>query len=336
MKRTLLFCIPIISAFLTSCSGTYTHKIDFSPYEPIRVAVLPFRQLDAEGKLIEEKGDLLIDDVPLISSEAYDSPVALARQLMLAELKKTSLDIISPALVDIDLPHRNLAYPNGKFNLERIFEVPANTYCEDFLDCDAVLFGTIKRWDRDYYGIQSNNEIEIEIKIISAKSDKVLFEATAKDSESRGLTKGPTGYSSLILEPLKGLDSNLVEDLARRMISTMLEPLKVKNKKSVNDTPPPAIFAVSHDAVNGEVSRKKPLLVVAYASKDAQASFSIGNYLRRLPMIEHSPGHYIGEYWPLEEEKFEKQTLYVNVKDTKGRETRLEVDSGPVSLTAKK
>jgi len=336
MKRIILLCIPLLCATLTSCSGTYTHKIDFSPYEPLRVAVLPFRQLDSEGKVIEEKGDLLIDDVPLISSEVYDSPVATTRQLVLAELKKTSLDIISPSLIDIDLPHRNLAYPNGKFNLERIFEVPAKTYCEDFLDCDAVLFGTIKKWDRDYYGVQSNSEIEIEIKIVSAKSEKILFQATANDSEGRGLTKGPTGYSSLILEPLKGLDSNFVEDLARRIISTMLEPLKVKNKKIENDTPPPAIFAVSHDAVDGAVSRIKPLLVVAYASKDLQASFSIGTYLRKLPMIEHSPGHYIGEYWPLEEEKFENQTLFVNVKDTKGRETRLEVDSGPVSLTAKK
>ncbi len=252
--------------------------------------------------------------------------------MVLAELKKTPLDVISPVLIDIDLPHRNLANPDGTFNLERIFEVPAKTYCEDFLDCDAVLFGTVRKWDRDYYGIQSNNEIEIDLKLVSAKSGKVLFFTTAKDSESRGLSKGPTGYSSIILEPLKGLDSGLVEDLARRIISTMLSPLKVKSLAKDDGTPPPAIFAVSHDADGGQISKSKPLIVLALANPKNSANFSIGKYLRNIPMLEQAPGHYIGEYWPLEGENFENQLVVVSVRDEKGRETKMDVDSGVVSL----
>jgi hypothetical protein len=326
------FLILFLIANLTACSSQYKHVLEFSPYEPLRIAVLPFRQIDSEGKLVEDKGELLVDEVPLVSSEVKDSPVALTRQLVLAELKKTPLDVISPALIDIDLPHRNLAHADGKFNLERIFEVPAKTYCEDFLDCDAVLFGTIRKWDRDYYGVQSNNEIEIELKLVSAKSEKTLFFSSAKDSESRGLTKGPTGYSSIILEPLKGLDSNLVEDLARRIISQMLAPLKVKAKSGNDTIPPPAIFAVSHDANEGLIQKGKPLTVLALANKGHTASFSIGTYLRKVPMLEQTPGHYIGEYWPLEGEKFQNQAIFVNMKDAQGRETKLEVDSGAISL----
>ena len=100
-----------------ACSGQYKHILDFSPYEPLRIAVLPFRQVDEDGKLVEKKGALLIDEVPLVSSEVKDSPVALTRQLVLAELKKTPLDVISPSLIDIDLPHRNLANPDGTFRL---------------------------------------------------------------------------------------------------------------------------------------------------------------------------------------------------------------------------
>ncbi|HMO18840.1 MAG TPA: hypothetical protein PKA63_12170 [Oligoflexia bacterium] len=331
MKKLTLF-IQFLLASFASCTGHYNHVLEYSPYEPLRIAVLPFRQVNSEGKLMEEDGELLVDELPLISSEVKDSPVALARQLVLAELKKTPLDVISSSLIDIELPHRNLAYSDGKFNLERIFEVPAKTYCENFLDCDAVLFGTIRKWDRDYYGIQSVNEIEIELKLVSARSDKILFHSRAKDSESRGLTKGPTGYSSLVLEPIKGLDSVLVEDLARRIISQMLSPLKVKPKSGLDTTPPPAIFAVSHDAIDGKLQKDRPLIVLALADAGNTANFTIGNYLRKIPMLEQTPGHYFGEYWPLDGEKFENQTVFVSIKDEQGRETRLEVDRGPVSL----
>ncbi len=332
MKKSFNFLITLLLLCINACSGQYKHILEFSPKEPLRIAVLPFRQVDAEGNLIEDKGDLLVDEVVLISSEVQDSPVALARKLTLAELKKTPLDVISTSLIDIDLPHRNLAHPDGTFDLKRIFEVPAKTYCEDFLDCDAVLFGTIRRWDRDYYGIESNNEIEIELKLVSAKSGKTLFFTSAKDSESRGLSKGPTGYSSLILEPLKALDSELVEDLARRIISTMLKPLKPKISIKEDSTPPPAIFAVSHDAENGKLYKEKPLIVLALASPNNIASFSIGKYLKDIPMIEQSKGHYIGEYWPLEGASFEGETIEVSLKDINGRETMINVDSGLVSF----
>ncbi len=331
MKNIQLLILFTLIPFV-SCSGTFKHTLDFSPNEPLRVAVLPFKHIDSDGKIIEDDGSLLVDNVSLISSEVKNSPVALSRKIVLAELKKTSLDIISPVLIDIDLPHRNLAFPDGKFNLEKIFSVPAKTYCEDFLDCDAVLFGTVKKWDRSYYGLQSNNEVEIELSLISAKTNKILFQATANDSEGHGLSKGPTGYASVILEPLKGLDSELIEDLARRTIAKMLEPLRSKESKTKDTTPPPAIFAVSHDAINGEIIKGSPLTVLAFADSDKTASFTIGNYVRNVPMIETKAGHYIGEFWPLPEEKFEAQSITITLKDSNNRITKLVVDSGPVSL----
>lgn len=335
IKRICIIGLLFSCIQFVACSGSYKHSLEYSPYEPIRVAVLPFRQIDVDGKILEEKGSLLVDEVPIISSEVADSPVSLSRKLVLAELKKTRAELVSPSLIDIDLPHRNLAYPDGRFDLERIFQIPAKTYCTDFLDCDAVLFGTVKKWDRNYYGIQSQTEIEIELKLVSAKSEKVLFFASASDSDSRGLTKGPTGYSSLILEPLRGLDSELVEDLARRTISMMLEPLKVKIKTKGEGEEPPAIFAASHDAVNGMIAKQKPLIVLAFATPNGTASFSIGNYQKSIPMFENSPGHYIGEFWPLDSQQFEKQPVIMSIKGTNGRVTSLEIDNGFVSLGEK-
>lgn len=333
LKLVVLKILLVLSVQgVVSCSGTYKHRMEFSPQEPLRIAVLPFRQIDANGQLIEEKGEILIDNIPVIYSERLESPAAVVRQMVMAELKKTSLDTVSPMLIDLDLPHRGMAYADGRFDLEKIFSVPARTFCREFLDCDAVLFGTIKKWDRDYYGIQSNNEVEIELKLVSAVSGKVLFKSSGEDSESRGFTKGPTGYSSLILEPLKGLDNELIEDLAQRIVSKIVEPLKVKKKVVDYTEPPPAIYAVSHDARDGLITPGSSLSVLMYGSEGAKAIFSIGNYLRHVPMEEVSPGHYVGEYWPLAEEHFDNQTIMVHLQDVDGRRSKLEVDAGAVTL----
>lgn len=329
-------CFNLLAMFgmlvLVSCSGTFQHKLDFSIDEPLRVAVLPFKQIDVHGNIVQDDGGLLIDSIPLLSRKVTNSPINLTRKLVLVELKKTSLDVISPSLIDIELPHRNLVYPDGKLNIEKIFSVPAKTYCEDFLDCDAVLFGTIKKWNRDYYGIQSNDEIEIELTLISAKTNKILFQSKASDSEGHGLSKGPTGYASILLEPIKGLDSELIEDLARRTISKMLEPLKTKNSTTKLDSPPPSILAASHDAVDGMILKNNSLTVLVLGDKDNSASFSIGNYLSDIPMIETAPGQYVGEFWPLPEEKFEAQTITISLKDSKKRVTKLVLNSNAVTL----
>ena len=334
MKRKFIWLFSAI-VFLgnVSCSATFNHKLNYNPKESIRVAVLPFAQVDESGAFIENEGTLAVDEIPIIFSETKGSPEALSRKLVYAELSRTSIDVVSPFFVDIDLPHRGFAHADGRFDHKKIFATHPSVYCKQFLDCDAVLFGTIHKWDRSYYGVESSNEIDIELKLVAADSGKVLYQARASDSEGRGLTKGPTGYSSLVIEPIRGLDSDLIEGLARRTISTMLRPLRSKGINPEDKTSPPAVYAASHDADSGVINEGSAFLVVAFASSGMNASFSIGEYVRGVPMFETSPGHYAGEYWLLPGQSFSTQTVKVTLIDSLGRSSSLEVDSGSVSAS---
>ena len=94
---------------LSACAGKYKHSLEFNPQEPIRVAVMPFAQIDEQGSIIEPEGTIAVDGVPLVSPEPKDAPTVLVRKLVQTELGNTSLDVISPFLVEVDLPHHGFA-----------------------------------------------------------------------------------------------------------------------------------------------------------------------------------------------------------------------------------
>ena len=317
---------------LCACEGTYTHQLNFNPSEPLRVAVLPFTAVDAQGKPHELEGRLLVDNISLVSSEVNDSPTLILRKLTLAELERSGLDVLAAALIDIDLPHHGFGRADGTLDLEKLYHASPQDLCKNFLTCDAVLYGNVRKWDRTYLGLQSINTVALDLKIVSARDGKVLFETSAEDSDSRGLTKGPTGISSLVLEPIKGLDSDIIAGLARNLVAKMLEPLDVSKRPEYLASAPPAVMAVSHDAPVGGLSRKNPLVVVMFGTPGSQASFSIGATIKNIPMVERSPGHYYGEYIPLASDKLSSATVKVSLADKFGRTTEQEVARNPVSL----
>ncbi len=322
----------IVPFFIAGCAGTYQQKVDFNPTEPLRVAVMPFVTIDKVGKATNEESRLLLDNLSLVSSKQEETPSRIVRRHVLAELPNTGLDIVSSALIDIDLPHRGFGKADGTLDVDRVLAVAPGEICVKFLDCDAVLYGKIVRWDRSYYGIQSVNTVGIDLKLVSARDGKVLFQGNAEDSESRGITKGPTGISSLVLEPIKGLDSEIIVDLSRSVVQKLLEPLNLKKRPEYLESGPPAIFATSHDAPSGILNREHPLVVVAMGSGGQNASFAIGDAVTAVPMFERSAGHYYGEYISLPGEKFSAQPVKVILGDKYGRKTEQTLSSPSVSL----
>ena len=327
-----LLIVAMISS-LTACQGTYTHQLNFNPSEPLRVAVLPYSAVDSQGKPHELESRLLVDNVSLISSEVTESPTQILRKLTLAELERSGLDVLAAALIDIDLPHHGFGKDDGSLDLEKLYRTSPQDLCTHFLTCDAVMYGNVRKWDRTYLGLQSINTVALDLKLVSARDGKVLFETSAEDSESRGLTKGPTGISSLVLEPIKGLDSDIIAGLARNLVAQMLVPLDVKKRPEYLASAPPAVLAVSHDAPSsGTLSRKQPMVVVMFGTPGSQASFSIGTSVQNIPMVERSPGHYYGEYLPLVSDKFTAAEVKVFLADKFGRTTQQSVARTAVSL----
>ena len=332
IKKFIIYLLTLnVLTLLTACSGTYKTKLDFNPGEPLRIAVLPFVVKDSEGKIVNEEGRLLVDNLSLISSAVEETPAQTVRKQTTAELKKTSLDLVSGTLIDIDLPHHGYARADGTLDLERVWLTPPSQLCSSFLSCDAILYGTVTRWDRSYYGLESVNTVGIEIKIVSAKNGAILFSSEARDSESRGISKIPTGISSIFLEPIKGLDSDIITNLSSTVVKKMLQPLIVANRPHYVDSSPPAIYASSHDGANRKISEQQPLVIVLFGSEGAQASFSIGNVIESVPMLERSPGHFYGEYLPIKTDSFKDQEVTVTLQDAVGRKSTSKTPGGLVS-----
>lgn len=322
-----------LSLLLTiGCAGSYKQALDFNPGEPLRVAVLPFVTVDDKGQVTTDEGRLLIDNVGLLSTKQEETPPQIVRRLVLGELGKTSLDIVAPPLIDLDLPHHGFALPDGKLDMKKVLATSPKELCEKFLNCDAVLYGRIVKWDRSYYAVQSVSTVGVDLKLVSARDGKTLYSAVAEDSDSRGLTKGPTGFSDIVIEPIRGLDSDIIVDLSRKVVKKMVEPLNVKSRPVFLEAAPPSIFAVSHDGPNGVVDRGNPVRIVMFASDGQSASFSIGSAVEKIPMIERSPGHYYGEYVPLPSDSFDSQTVKATLTDKYGRSTEQAVESKRLTL----
>ncbi len=329
IKALSTVCI-LTSCTLSGCAGTYQHTIDLDPAEPMRVAILPFAYLDSDGKIMDLDGELAIDQVALVSSELGERPTQLVRNAVQRELSRTAFDLIPYPVIEGAIVHNGLSKGLAP-DLEKIYNIKPSELSE-LLDADAILYGKITAWDRSYYGLQTINRVGIELKLINPRTGKELFSAKAEDTDNRGLSKGPTGWTSLAIEPIKGLDNDVISALTARVVKKMIEPITVPKRPAVIETSPPSIFASATDAKNGVIKPGEPLTVLMFGSPENTAVFSIGTTVENVPMIEIDKGHFIGEYYPLPGEKFENEQVVVYLKDRYNRSAQQKVGVEPVSL----
>jgi hypothetical protein len=334
MRIVSTISIALLTIISLGCGGTFKPQLNFNPSEPIRIAVLPFAQVDEQGQLAQVDESLLIDNVSLVSSKLKQTPAQFVQGLTQTELSKASLDVIPPALVDAELIHAGYGVVGTnpvKMDLAKVFAADPTTLCSKVLSCDAVLYGKVTSWDRSYYGVQAVATVGVQLKLVSARTKKVLYEIDARDSDSRGITKGPTGFSNLVIEPLKGLDNEIITDLARNVIDKSIEPLSNRHRPEFLTTSAPFIIASAHDAPSGAIAKTGTLTVVAFGSAGNTASFDLGTTAQGIPMLERAPGHYIGEFVPLESDSFKDQAITVTLKDSFGRITSQRIATSTIS-----
>ncbi len=322
MKRFICLALLVSCCLLMACSTQKKVAVNFEPGQPIRVMVLPFVQLDDSGKVIQQDASIILDGVPLVSEKLEQDPPELLRQMVQSELAGGSLDILPPVLVNLELPHHDFGRPDGSFDLQKIYSTPAKDLCQHFLDCDAVLYGTVTDWDRSYYGVQTVNSVGLKLKLVLAKDNRTLYEVEVKDSEGRGISGGPTGFSDLVVEPLKGLDSDVIADVARAVTRQAVEPLIVKSEEAPAMSTAPALYAVAHTVLSEKNEKSKSILVLAFASPGCRVSFSLSDDIQNFPMVEVEPGQYMGQYIPQESDVFKQSEIATVITDAFGRTSR--------------
>jgi len=328
---------PLAAASLTlftGCSASYKSAVHYNPAQPIRIAVLPFAQVDATGAFVTPDPSLLIDNVALVSSKLKQTPAQFMQSAVQSELAKASLDVIPPALVEALLVHNGYDLVGSNpvtVDLKKVFAADPSQICPKLLACDAVMYGKVTAWDRSYYVLQSVSSVGLDLSIVSASTKKVLYELSAKDADSRGLTKGPTGFSNLALEPLKGLDNGIITELGLKVAEKSVAPLDLKRRPEYLNAPAPIIAASSHSSPSGVITHGGKLTVISFGTPGHIATFSIGTVVNGMPLAERSPGHYVGEYVPSPGDSFDNQTVVVTLRDEAGRFTQHTLDKIKVS-----
>ena len=153
----------LILLILSGCSASYKRSIEFDPVEPLRVAVLPFHQVDEDGNVVDSSPQLfLVDNLTGSSKEEKEPPSTFIQKLVETELKKTTFDIVPPNYVRAQLVHSQFT-KDLSYDHTRIHDMSAKALCE-LLSCDALLYGKITKWDRSYYILQSVNTVGLEFK----------------------------------------------------------------------------------------------------------------------------------------------------------------------------
>lgn len=326
-----VFSIGLLVGSL-GCSATRTYDLGFEPTESLRVMVLPFVELDSNDEIVQPDAEYFVDGIPLVSERLEEDPPELLRQMVQTALEGSAQTVLAPYLVNVELPHHGFGRADGSFNLKKIYSVAPKELCRHFLDCDAVMYGYVTDWDRSYYGIQTVNAVGLRLKILSARTGKQIFSSEIEESSGRGLSGGPTGFSDLVIEPLKGLDSKEITEVARRVAEEAVSPLMVGRSANVKGLPsPPSIYAVAH-TVSNDVEGGSRVHVLVFAAPHLRATFSIGEGVVGIPLFEVEPGNYIGEYRALPNEAFSNATVSVVCQDDQGRATEQTSGSGTLSL----
>lgn len=315
----LLLSLALICV-LSACSGSYLHDLNFNPNEPIRVAVLA---LNGYG---DEDHSLAVDRIALVSEELSAAPEKIVAGYVQRELLDSGVDLVPAGYAAVQLDHggylrqRESRYTPAFFELLRRGEAASTAEICRVLACDAVLFVKVIRWERSYYAVQSVSSVEIELSLVRTGDGARIFWARSSDSTGRGLSKIPTGFSSIVIEPVRGLDNEVILELARKVVHKSLAPLRVRERADYLRQPPPAIIAAAHDSLDLAITGNEALTVIIQGSSGKRATFSIGEYLRDIPMHEVSPGHYVGEYRPYAGERF-SAAIKVRLEDQAGRRT---------------
>jgi hypothetical protein len=273
------------------CSSAQHRRAEgFDPRVPLRVAVLPFIDRAEGDNLASKPLALFLDLLPVLSDDALtrEHAATIFREKFQGNLHRTHLDVVDLHVVDSLLLHRKLDVP-PMYEQDR---AAAARQLGDALGADAVLFGTVTEWDRDYYLVESIVRAGLEVELRDTVTGGLLFDAQVHDVETSGISKLPVAYSpdgaiqAVLVESFKGLRNTLfitlTDDIARQIVEGLAAPAEERALGRA-----PEVYFVAHSA-QGRLAAGDELVVVAIGTADARATFQIGDG-PPVPMNESCP-----------------------------------------------
>jgi parallel beta-helix repeat protein len=232
---------------------------------PVTVAILPFEN---RTKAIDAQDRVRKSFFNQFSSKKYND----------IELHRINVTLAREQILD------NMGFINTpKDHLGRL------------LKADGLIFGTIISYDTIYIGAYSRVSVELEAKLIQAKTGKILWQGKHRTSSHEGgipldpINLIPTLFRTLVnvsdMEMLKTCDK-----LSRIMVATIPEP------DIGSSISPPKIELVAHDARGKWKKAGDDIMVTLKGQPGMAASFDIGETIRGVLMSELERGIYQGTY----------------------------------------
>jgi len=318
--RAAVLLLPV----LVGCGGSL--KVQRSPrfdeQAPLRIAILPFE--DRSGATVftvlaapfKAIADLFVSRK---GAPATDNAQAL-REAVAANLRTAALDVISLGQTDTLLVHNGLLVP-GK---EMRFAKTAPRELGRLLGADALLYGLLTDAGTEFYLAETRVTVGATLRLVDAVSGEELWRAEGSESQGFGITKGPTGYVSAAVEPLKGLrESNqwrVMEDFARTVVGSF------RRRPTGEGGPGSQVPFIAVAAVNVEPEQRlgvgSVVRVVAIGRPGMRGRFDVGRVRRGLPLTEFGLGTYQGTYTVLEGDRFAGDPVRVILRNDDGREAQ--------------
>ncbi len=167
-------------------------------------------------------------------------------------------------------------------------------FCQS-LGCDGVVSGRVIEFRKIFAGVYSELAVVAEISLINALTGEILLtrkeEATFREG---GLSLSPIGLALSAMSAALNLRDiqrvRLVSEIGYMIAKSIPEPMGGGARMG------PRIQGVLSNAAESPFGLGKVVSIAMQAEGGGAAVFDIGNYRRSLPMIEKSPGVYVGEY----------------------------------------
>jgi len=293
---------------------------------PIRVAVLPFE--DKTGSMspllypllpFVWLADLLTLQLPAGTPDPAKGAETL-RELLIARLRGSTLNVVDPATVGTVLHHAGLAEKANKMDPRELGKV---------LGVDAILYGTLEGWGGDYYLVESRTVVAATVSLRSCVDGRELFRASVTVADAAGVTEGPTGYVSAVASPLAALGTGPYRRLAidwNEAVGMELTGAWCGTASAAASTPAPYVTNVALSPTpTGGYQPGAVIEVLAIGSQGCRATFDLGTLRVRVPMVEYAHGSRTGVPDPRETASYYRGSYVVTGVDR--------VRQAPVTVT---
>jgi TolA-binding protein len=272
---------------------------DYDKDKPLSVAILPFENLTREKEAPE-----------MLQRQFYNNFSSLA-------YRDVELSDIKAKLPNIDPQH--------------FFKTMDATKIGKLLHSDALIIGRITEFETYYAGIYASFSVAVELKMIDARSHRLLWSVKHKEVQRSGSI--PTSaIGAIIAAASNALDLSryhiitTINKLCQSLVETIPPSANLKGKSF------PKITNLVHNGINRFLGKGKRLEVGVEGTTGLAATFRIEPNGITVQMQEKTPGTYIGSYIVRPKDSVIDGIIVVSLTDSWNNECRWEDTLGFVNL----